>query len=82
MELDRSFDSGNEGGVLDLRDLSVNPEIRIVLSLELQLEIVVGEGLSEMVLTGIPTRSPQRGLVDAGERDGLDCLSDEAAHEV
>ena len=72
----------DQGVLLDCEDLGAQPEIRFELPLDLQLQIVVGEGLGDV---GFADRSVRATLGVSttlfGQSDGLEGLADEALHE-
>jgi hypothetical protein len=70
---------GDQCLVFDLADLSANPEVGDVFAVQAELEIVVGEGLSEMII-GDSAGESVRAIL-ASQCDGFDRLAEEALHE-
>lgn len=76
--LDRS---GDQRLVVDLADQGSNPAVRFVPSLEAELEVVVGEGLSEDSDWLLLGEDFWRALAVRGQGDGLDSFPDKTLHE-
>jgi hypothetical protein len=77
--------SADQGVLLDCEDFGAEPEIRFELPLDLQLEIVVGEGLGDVGFADFADRSVRATLAASTtlfcQRDGFQGLADEALQE-